>query len=286
MWLLLISAIVLGIVTLALIGRWKSHPSTDELGPRTPAVALGGYALVLLAIAVFTLPTTQPDGTGGRTVPGPPVNSTDPPPPPTIPDLFGLTKDEAKDDAETVGATIEVTRREISDEQPGTVIRQEPEATTLIDGEVTTIEVVLAIYPKVPKLKGLTRKEARAILEDAGLRLGYVNEIASTRPEGVIYRQSVDPGRRKPPDTAIRVTITNPHLCGYPLNPWCFSVLSGGSVIYNPPTDLCYYIDCISSFWSSTNGNVIQCGNGEFSHSGGVQGSCSSNGGNWRALYA
>ena len=79
--------------------------------------------------------------------------------------------------------------------------------------------------------------------------------------------------------------IVSPHVCGSPLNPWCFTVVGSGSVIYNPPSDLCSWINFISSFWSYTNGYVIQCANGEFSHSGGVQGSCSSNGGNWRPLY-
>jgi hypothetical protein len=59
-----------------------------------------------------------------------------------------------------------------------------------------------------------------------------------------------------------------------------------GSVIYNPPGTLCNFFNCISSFWSYTNGYVEQCANGEFSHSGGVQGSCSQQGGNWRPLYA
>jgi hypothetical protein len=58
------------------------------------------------------------------------------------------------------------------------------------------------------------------------------------------------------------------------------------TAIYNPPGTLCTFLDCISSFWSSTNGYVIECADGEFSHSGGVSGSCSSHGGNWRPLYA
>jgi hypothetical protein len=43
--------------------------------------------------------------------------------------------------------------------------------------------------------------------------------------------------------------------------------------------------DCIPSFWDSTNGFVMQCSDGLYSHSGGRSGSCSHHGGNRRALY-
>jgi hypothetical protein len=44
--------------------------------------------------------------------------------------------------------------------------------------------------------------------------------------------------------------------------------------------------DCIASFWTSTNGYVVQCGDQTFSHSGGRQGVCSRHGGYYRTLYS
>jgi hypothetical protein len=73
--------------------------------------------------------------------------------------------------------------------------------------------------------------------------------------------------------------------CGAPANPWGYT-FCGGSVITSPPANFCSAFACIASFWNQTNGYVVQCRDGLFSHSGGVRGSCSSHGGNGRTLYA
>lgn len=73
--------------------------------------------------------------------------------------------------------------------------------------------------------------------------------------------------------------------CGAPTNPWGYT-FCGGSVIASPPANFCSVFACIPSFWNQVNGYVMQCRDGLFSHSGGVRGSCSSHGGNNRALFA
>jgi hypothetical protein len=82
-----------------------------------------------------------------------------------------------------------------------------------------------------------------------------------------------------------RPTAPPPNLCGAPLNPWNYN-FCGGSTISSPPSNLCDYFNCIASFWTSTNGYVEECQDGNYSHSGGRSGSCSSHGGNLRPLYA
>ena len=70
------------------------------------------------------------------------------------------------------------------------------------------------------------------------------------------------------------------------LAPWCYDFNSaGGSLIYSPPSTICRYISCIGNFRNG-GGYVIQCRDGAFGKSGGIQGSCSSHGGNSRPLYA
>jgi len=76
-----------------------------------------------------------------------------------------------------------------------------------------------------------------------------------------------------------------PNLCGAPPNPWGYN-FCGGSFITSPPTNFCDYFACIPSFWISTNGHVEECIDGMYSHSGGQSGSCSTHGGNWRALLS
>jgi hypothetical protein len=75
--------------------------------------------------------------------------------------------------------------------------------------------------------------------------------------------------------------------CGAPANPWGYNFCDyySGNTITNPPTNFCNYFSCIASFWTQTNGYVVECNDTKYSHSGGVSGACSSHGGVWRALW-
>lgn len=93
-----------------------------------------------------------------------------------------------------------------------------------------------------------------------------------------------------PSPTATRRTTAPParaaaKTCGAPANPWGYHFCGSGSFIASPPASFCDYFDCIASFWERTNGYVMQCEDGMFSHSGGQRGSCSHHGGNYRPLY-
>lgn len=65
-------------------------------------------------------------------------------------------------------------------------------------------------------------------------------------------------------------------------NPYCFNLRSGARIT-SPPAEFCTYFDCIPNFWNG-RGYVVQCRDGLFSKSGGIQGSCSRHGGNGAAL--
>ncbi len=90
-----------------------------------------------------------------------------------------------------------------------------------------------------------------------------------------------------------RLAFGQVDLCGAPSNPYGYTFCSdaGGTTITNPPSDFCSNLPCIGSapdhdtFWAG-RGHVIECQDGDFSKSGGIQGSCSSHGGNNRTLYA
>jgi len=74
--------------------------------------------------------------------------------------------------------------------------------------------------------------------------------------------------------------------CGAPSNPWGYNFCGRGSLIYSPPSSFCtYFSPCVSTFWTATSGYVVQCASGSWSHSGGVSGACSRNGGVARVLY-
>jgi hypothetical protein len=67
-------------------------------------------------------------------------------------------------------------------------------------------------------------------------------------------------------------------------NPWGYN-FDPGSFIYSPPTTFCNYFNCIANFWNG-RGYVMQCIDGAFGKSGGIQGSCSHHGGNSRPLFS
>jgi len=69
-------------------------------------------------------------------------------------------------------------------------------------------------------------------------------------------------------------------------NPWGYD-FTPGNLIYFPNADFCgTYFSCVSTFWTDTNGYVVECGNGEYSHSGGIRGACSRDGKVAAILYS
>jgi hypothetical protein len=74
------------------------------------------------------------------------------------------------------------------------------------------------------------------------------------------------------------------NLCGAPANPWDYSFCAG-SFITAPPANFCNYFNCIASFWNG-RGYVMECSDTTYGKSGGISGSCSQHGGNFRALRA
>lgn len=88
-------------------------------------------------------------------------------------------------------------------------------------------------------------------------------------------------------------TATPKPTCNYggaPSNPWCYTFNNTGKLIYGAPGGFCTYFQCIgtapsyTSFWNG-KGYVIECNDGKFSQSGGIQGACSYHNGEMRPLY-
>ena len=69
-------------------------------------------------------------------------------------------------------------------------------------------------------------------------------------------------------------------------NPWWYNFTPPGNLIYHPASAFCKYFGCVSTFWTSTNGYVAECVDGKYTHSGGISGACSRNGGVLRPLYS
>lgn len=88
------------------------------------------------------------------------------------------------------------------------------------------------------------------------------------------------------PTQAPKPTPTPAPRTGVNGNPWGYN-FNPGNLIYNPPSAFCgQYFSCVSTFWVDTNGYVAECANGEYTHSGGVRGACSRDGGVAQTLYS
>jgi hypothetical protein len=109
---------------------------------------------------------------------------------PVVPDVRGLTLEQAKEKLEAANYVLGVTANEISDMPPNTVIAQEPDVNARRE-EGTEVHLVLAIPSPpaspipVPDTRGRTLAEAQSLIQAAGLQVGSVTESGTfSQPVG------------------------------------------------------------------------------------------------------
>jgi eukaryotic-like serine/threonine-protein kinase len=128
-----------------------------------------------------------------------------------VPDVVGSTRAEAVGAIEDAGLEPEVRRRP-SDEDEGTVFRQDPEAgATAAEGD--TVILFVSSGPQqveVPRLDGLTVGQAEDALVDEGLELGDVTRTASSEvAQGQIFDQDPAAGEAIDAGSAVDVTVSS-----------------------------------------------------------------------------
>ena len=114
-----------------------------------------------------------------------------------LPDVVGMSKDEAQKTIEDAKLVFEVSSEEYNKEVPeGYVISQDPayiENYNVKEG--STVNVVISKGQEkttVPKVVGMTREEAIEALEEANLKADVVEETSRTVEEGYVISQDVD----------------------------------------------------------------------------------------------
>ncbi len=117
-----------------------------------------------------------------------------------------------------------------------------------------------------------------------------MSPIVPTHPTPMF---SPTPTSTPPPKSAVAPTLTpqptplphTPTPCpGINCNPWGYN-FTLGKLIYSPQSAFCTYFSCITNFFKG-HGYVVECKDGDYSKSGGVQGACSTHGGVMRPLYS
>ncbi len=128
-----------------------------------------------------------------------------------IPEIMGLTKEEAEDALEMVGLVLEVTGTETSEQPENTVIKVIPEEGTTVKKGVTVSVVLSAGEEKlyVPDITGSTVESAEIILGNNGFILGTTTEeFSETVPAGEIIGQDPLVNTSMPKGSAVNVVVS------------------------------------------------------------------------------
>jgi serine/threonine-protein kinase len=154
----------------------------------------------------------------------------------SVPPVVGLSLQEAEQDLVAAGLEVGDVTKEGSQEQPGTVLSQDPaEGATVEEG--SPVDLVVAKAPAtvaVPDLRGLTIAEAQERLAAEELLLGSRQEQANSDfPAGEIYDQFPAPAEEVFKGSFVDVFIsTGPQLVAVP-DVTCRSVGSASSELRN-----------------------------------------------------
>jgi eukaryotic-like serine/threonine-protein kinase len=143
-----------------------------------------------------------------------------------VPNLVGLTVDDAERELEKVGLVMERGETRLHSGSPaGTVLEQVP-APGQREPEGTTVTLVLSGGQKnaeVPNVIGSRQADAETALETAGFTIGQVTELPSEQPRGEVIATRPIAGQQVTIPSAVALTvssgpegITVPDVLGFP----------------------------------------------------------------------
>ncbi|MBX6762854.1 MAG: Stk1 family PASTA domain-containing Ser/Thr kinase [Rubrobacteraceae bacterium] len=130
----------------------------------------------------------------------------------SVPDVRGRPASDAESTLQNAGFKVSVKQTESSPEQAGKVISQSPSGgSEAVQG--STVEITVGTGPKlvtVPDIPyGYTEDQARALLEQAGLKLGsVVSHYNDQIGKGGVINQDPKPGAQVKPGTAVNITLS------------------------------------------------------------------------------
>ena len=128
-----------------------------------------------------------------------------------IPDVVGKTESEAQKILEKAGFKVKSETEESDDVEQGKVISQNPgEGEKAGKGATVTIKISKGTNKAtVPNLIGMSKSDAKAAIEKAGLKLGEAGEVYSaTVAKGNVVDQSIAAGETVDKKTSINIAIS------------------------------------------------------------------------------
>lgn len=129
------------------------------------------------------------------------------PPPKPVPDVTGMSKEQAFQALTRLGLQPYVKGKKFSaDAKAGTVVATDPPAGTKIGSDdAKRVGVVLSNAVTVPKVVGHTVADATKALRNAGLKV-EVHQFGGHHPHGRVLLQSPAPGSRVKPGASVTLT--------------------------------------------------------------------------------
>jgi len=137
-----------------------------------------------------------------------------------MPDLVGMTEDEALQALRDAGFELDTIKREFNKDVPdGQVFKQEPVAGANVPGgSLVTLYVSKGTeLAKVPDVVGKKQGEAKTTLEKAGFSVKVVDESSDTVATGLVIRQTPDGGVSVDAGSSISIVVsTGPRMVQVP----------------------------------------------------------------------
>lgn len=136
------------------------------------------------------------------------------PPEVQLPNVVGLTKDEAKQKIEDVKLKFEVASEEYNkDVEEGHIISQDPTYTENYNNvkQGSTVKVVVSKGTEkttVPKVVGMEKEEAIKSLEDAKLKVEIIEETSKKVEEGFVISQETEANSEASAGDTIKIHIS------------------------------------------------------------------------------
>ncbi len=127
----------------------------------------------------------------------------------TVPDLKGMTEEEAIKALEEAKLKVEIVEESSTKIEKGKVISQETEAGKEVDaGDTIKVHVSTGVEQStVPSVIGMTQAEATKAIEAAGLKASVTTAEDSSKENGKVIKQSVDAGKTVDKGTTVTITV-------------------------------------------------------------------------------
>jgi eukaryotic-like serine/threonine-protein kinase len=130
----------------------------------------------------------------------------------TVPNVKGLTFDEAKAELERANLTVvEPPLEEESDGRPGRILRQDPQPDVVVE-QGAPVTLTVSIEPpevSVPNLLGQDQSGAEAVIKGANLKVGSVTTEASDAPVGQVISQTPPAFEQVPEGSVVNFVLSS-----------------------------------------------------------------------------